>query len=408
MTRHLKKIKFALVFNRTGKLNMDGTSLIQIRAYQNGRNRFFKTGIFIEPEFWDERNKRIKDAHTHSYRLNKDLRDELDLIERFAHRSYERYGFCSLDSLDEYREMEEIQKGMTFIDFCELRLSRNQIKNETRRNQSDSFRKLKAFRKEIYFEDINYSFVNRFDQYLRGLGLAINTVRKHHRYLKAQINAAIKEEYIVKENPYSKFKLPYEETKKVFLRKNELLKIEALEIPAHLAHLEKIRKMFLLSCYTGLRISDLVTLAPCDIEQTEKGLLINDKREKKNRKIVRAPLWLLFKSQDSDYSKPEKIIIEALNNRVQIPGKDGETYPLFRMTKQHYRRELKKLARLAGIKKKVTSHVGRRTFATALAASGVPPLVIQKLMNHSDIKTTMIYIQMTNETVVNGLENVTW
>jgi phenylalanyl-tRNA synthetase beta subunit len=74
--------------------------------------------------------------------------------------------------------MEEIQKGMTFIDFCELRLSRNQIKNETRRNQSDSFRKLKAFRKEIYFEDINYSFVNRFDQYLRGLGLATNTVRK--------------------------------------------------------------------------------------------------------------------------------------------------------------------------------------------------------------------------------------
>jgi integrase len=407
MTRLLKKIKFALVFNRTGKLNIDGTSLIQIRAYQGGRNRYFQTGIFIEPEFWDERNKRIKDDHTHSYRLNKDLRDELDLIERFAHRSYERYGFCSLDSLDEYRTMEEIQKGMTFIDFCELRLSRNQIKNETRRNQSDSFRKLKAFRKEIYFEDINYSFINRFDQYLRGLGLAINTVRKHHRYLKAQINAAIREEHIVRENPYSKFKLPYEQPQRVFLRKNELLKVEALEIPSDLVHLEKIRKMFLLSCYTGLRISDLISLAPGHIEETEKGLLIN-KREKKNGKIVRAPLWLLFKSQDADYSKPEKIVIEALKNLVQIPIKEREKYPLFRMTEQHYNRELKELARLAGIKKKVTSHVGRRTFATALAAFGVPPLVIKKLMNHSNIETTMLYVQMTNETVVNGLENVNW
>jgi integrase len=407
MTRLLKKIKFALVFNRTGKLNIDGTSIIQIRAYQNGRSRYFSTGVFIDPQYWDERNKRIKDAHPRSYQLNKDIRDELDLIERFAHRSYERYGFCSLDSLDEYRTMEEIQKGMTFIDFCELRLSRNQIKNETRRNQSDSFRKLKAFRKEIYFEDINYSFVNRFDQYLRGLGLATNTVRKHHRYLKAQINAAIKEEHIVRENPYSKFKLPYEHPQRVFLRKNELLKIEALEIPAHLVHLEKIRKMFLLSCYTGLRISDLISLAPCHIEETEKGLLIN-KREKKNGKIVRAPLWLLFKSQDADYSKPEKIVIEALKNRVQIPIKEREKYRIFRMTEQNYNRELKKLARLAGIKKKVTSHVGRRTFATALAAFGVPPLVIKKLMNHSNIETTMLYVQMTNETVVNGLENVTW
>jgi integrase len=407
MTRHLKKIKFALVFNRTGKLNIDGTSLIQIRAYQGGRNRYFSTGIFIEPEFWDERNKRIKDDHTHSYRLNKDLRDELDLIERFAHRSYERYGFCSLDSLDEYREMEEIQKGMTFIDFCELRLSRNQIKNETRRNQSDSFRKLKAFRKEIYFEDINYSFVNRFDQYLRGLGLATNTVRKHHRYLKAQINAAIREEHIVRENPYSKFKLPYEQPQRVFLRKNELLKVEALEIPSDLVHLEKIRKMFLLSCYTGLRISDLISLAPGHIEETEKGLLIN-KREKKNGKIVRAPLWLLFKSQDAECSKPERILIDALKNRIRIPGNDGEKYPLFRMTEQHYNRELKELARLAGIKKNVSSHVGRRTFATALAAFGVPPLVIKKLMNHSNIETTMLYVQMTNETVVNGLENVNW
>jgi site-specific recombinase XerD len=78
------------------------------------------------------------------------------------------------------------------------------------------------------------------------------------------------------------------------------------------------------------------------------------------------------------------------------------------MTEQYYNRELKELARLAGIKKNVSSHVGRRTFATALAAFGVPPLVIKKLMNHSNIETTMLYVQMTNETVVNGLENVNW
>jgi hypothetical protein len=55
-------------------------------------------------------------------------------------------------------------------------------------------------------------------------------------------------------------------------------------------------------------------------------LSISERR--KNGKIVRAPLWLLFKSQDAECSKPERILIEALKNGVRIPGNEkGELIP---------------------------------------------------------------------------------
>jgi hypothetical protein len=72
--------------------------------------------------------------------------------------------------------------------------------------------------------------------------------------LKAQINAAIKEEHIVRENPYSKFKLPYEHPQRVFLRKNELLKAGGFgDTRATWCTWRRSGIMFLLSCYTGLQ-----------------------------------------------------------------------------------------------------------------------------------------------------------
>ena len=62
-----KKVKYSFIFNRKGRLNEDKTALIQLKAYKNGKSRYFSTGIWIEPTYWDKSNRKVKNNHTLQY-----------------------------------------------------------------------------------------------------------------------------------------------------------------------------------------------------------------------------------------------------------------------------------------------------------------------------------------------------
>jgi len=70
-------------------------------------------------------------------------------------------------------------------------------------------------------------------------------------------------------------------------------------------------------------------------------------------------------------------------------------------------RHLKEIAKEAGINKNVTFHMGRHTFGTIMA-SKIPLPTLQNLMQHSDIKTTMIYINMSSKMIDDSLGKVNW
>jgi site-specific recombinase XerD len=70
-------------------------------------------------------------------------------------------------------------------------------------------------------------------------------------------------------------------------------------------------------------------------------------------------------------------------------------------------RHLKEIAKEAGISKKVTFHMGRHTFGTIMSTK-VPLPTLQNLMQHSDIKTTMIYVNMSNDMIDDSLGKVDW
>ena len=57
---------------------------------------------------------------------------------------------------------------------------------------------------------------------------------------------------------------------------------------------------------------------------------------------------------------------------------------------------MKDIARICGIKKRVTFHVGRHTFATQFLIIGGKVEVLQKLMGHSKMETTMIYVHIVD------------
>ena len=118
----------------------------------------------------------------------------------------------------------------------------------------------------------------------------------------------------------------------------------------------------------------------------------------KVQKMAYLPLKNLFKD-GYELSKPERIIDRYYNvsNDFVFP-----TIPESKINRQ-----LKAIAAQAKIKKNVTFHMGRHTFGTIMS-SKIPLASLQSLMQHSDIKTTMIYVNISNDIIDDNLGKVDW
>ncbi len=164
----------------------------------------------------------------------------------------------------------------------------------------------------------------------------------------------------------------------------------------HKQHLKKVLDLFLFSCYTGLRFSDLIKLTARNFREGDEGLELHI-RAQKTGKILTLPLDVIFSG------KPALIAYKYLS--LIKKGKELDK-PIFKeITNQYANRCIRELALMAGIYKKVTMHVGRHTFATILAPL-IPTKMLQELLQHSKIETTMLYVHLSNSRINEELRRV--
>lgn len=144
----------------------------------------------------------------------------------------------------------------------------------------------------------------------------------------------------------------------------------------------KHRLMLSLAYGSGLRISELVGLKVENLDFSTKQIMISQGKGKKDRHTI----------------LPEKLINQLRN---LIAGKNNEDY-LFeserggRLTTRSIQAVFTKALRAAGIVKKATFHSLRHSFATHLLEDGVDIKIIQELLGHSNIATTLVYTHVTN------------
>ncbi|MEM6395265.1 MAG: site-specific integrase [Bacteroidota bacterium] len=402
------KIRYALVFNRTGKLNRYGEGIIQIRAYQNRRNRYFKTGVYVKPEYWSERYQRVNNKHPNQFVYNQQIIEQMQAMEAFEIKMINRYGYWPLDRIGEYSSpANDLPKS--FTEFFTSELAALNLKKDSVKMYRLTLAKLSAFRSKVHFEDLTYKLILDFDRFLKRQGLGGNSIHKHHVRLSRFIQAAIKQDFIdVQQDPYRKFKKTRgAEPERTFLNADELAKIEGLEFDKGDNHIERIRDLFLMCCYTGLRYSDIRSITVANIHNTEKGFIL-DFIAVKTGKWLQLPLYCLFRSPDQDRSRPELLLLKYFKELEPLLGHNGvEQIKLFDFTNQHVNRALKLIAHRAGISKRVTSHVARRTFATQMATRVKLP-ILQRLLQHSRPDMTAIYIQLSNAAIEQELERIIW
>jgi len=384
----MEKAVFKPIYNRKNELLPDGKALVQIEAYLNGKRKYVTTSIYITPRQWDKKHQKVKD-HPNDIRLNKQIADK---IAEFEGLELDRRNAGKPFSLDLITEFVNGKLTNSFTKFMEIEIKQCKEATATKTVQTTTLNRLKEFKKDILFSELNYELLTDFERFLTKKGLGLNTINKYFRHIRKFINLAInKDLFELNRYPFRKFKAKTEETTREPLSPEELEAIENVIIPPEQAHLQKALDMFLFACYSGLRFSDLTALKKEHIIINDGMQYIDTKMIKTNTPI-KIPLSLLFNG------KPIEILDRYINS--------DRKYLFDELTNQYVNRCLKEIATLAGIKKRVTFHTARHTQATYLLYKGVNITTVQKLLGHKKLQTTQIYSKVLDMTVINELKQV--
>ena len=406
----MASIKFYYQYNRKNKLNKEGKALLQLVAYKERskdktKHKYISTEIYLSPYQWDLSTSIIIN-HDNQARLNYKLSELKGSYEKKYIDLINRNGSCSLSDL----ERKQRTNYLSFIEFAEneLELTSKTKKPATIAKYGYTIDKLKAYRNNIHFSDLTYSFIQGFDSYLASENLRRNVIAKYHGITRYFINEAIRKDLMDPgSNPYFKFKIiSCEPTPRVYLSIEEVNKIEELEFDPSEFYLERERDAFLFSCYTANRNESNKLLSP-KMFPKRGGEYFMKARSNKNSKYINFPLAKLFPNEEGP-SKPEMILLKHSNILKDIHGPKYVNEPLFGdISNQVSNKRLKTIAKRATINKNLTTHVGRHTFATYMADK-IPLHYLQAMMQHGKIATTMRYVQLNEKVVSDGLDKIQW
>lgn len=383
----MEKISYNLVFNRKKRLNKRGMALVQVEAYLNRKKMYFSTKIYLKPEQWDAKRKMVKN-HPNANVLNRMLYENIAAIEQTELGLWQQGKSISLDLLKNSID-KPLSNGRSFLTFFKEEIANSSLKESTRQNHLSTLELLQEFKKEVLFTDLTFEFVSSFDNYLQSKGYHLNTIAKHMKHLKRYINVAINKEYMdIQKYAFRKYKIKSIEGSHTHLAPEELHKFENLQLTGRYTRLQKTKDAFLFCCYAGLRYSDFTNLTSANIVEFHQETWIIYKSVKTGME-VRLPLYLLFEGKG-----------------IQILQRYKDDFNSFFKLKDNsnINKELNILAGLAKIDKRVSFHTARHTNATLLLYSGANITTVQKLLGHKSVKTTQVYANIMDITVVRDLE----
>ncbi|MHA1916659.1 MAG: site-specific integrase, partial [Promethearchaeota archaeon] len=262
------------------------------------------------------------------------------------------------------------------------------IKYETTKKHIEEFIKIHYGREDLFLIELNYQFINQFHSYLRTeKNIGNNCTNKYLTNLKKIMNWSINHGWIEK-NPFHNFKLVHEEVKKDFLTEEELIRIKETKIDSE--RLTQIRDVFVFCCHTGLAYSDVKKLSKDHLMRSIDGEYWIQLNRTKTKNQATIPLL-----------KSAKVIIEKYKDRPDLMY-ENRLLPV--VSNQKMNAYLKEIALLCGIDKKLTSHIGRHTFATNALTNRVPLETVGKLLGNKSIKSTQIYAKITNNKILDDVE----
>lgn len=278
-----------------------------------------------------------------------------------------------LDSnTQEYGFVRASYKDITLLEYYE---KLNPIAIEKKdKNFKATYAHLKKYEKSnVRLRSIDENWLEEFESHLKKT-ICDNSILTYFNNLKAVLNRALRDK-IIMVNPFVYFrKMKKPNVAKSFLTIDEIKMLAITESDNN-----EIKRAFLFSCYTGLRL--------CDMTKLTWGNVKGNKLEFKQKKTSEYEYLPLPKTAFKIIFPDKKKVMRNPEDKVfAIPSQ------------QVVSKILKRMAIKAKIGKVVTFHTARHTFATLALKQGVDLYTVSKLLGHTDIKNTQIYAKIVDET----------
>lgn len=393
----------------------DKDTLIFAKVHFDSKAFLFSVGEKINPKFWDTESQRAKKSK--EFKSGGELNVYLDGLAHLVnkvHLEFKNAYVKPTTSQFKERVQDALKFGSTvsfmpffqqFIDERTGIVSDNTLKKYiTTLNHIKEYCKLKN--RNLDFEDINMDFYYSFLEYFYSdkLKSSANTTGKSIAILKVVLNSAT-ERGLNKNKTYDSksFKTPSQETDQIYLNTTELKLIYNFDF-SHSERLAKIRDLFIIGCYTGLRFSDFTTLSLSSIRSISDGsdgeLEIIFLRTKKTNTPVAIPFHPFVKSIFEKYTKEGVLKLPRI-----ISNQKMNDYLKEMVRETGITREIEIVRSIAGKPIKlvfqkcdlVTSHTCRRSFASNAYIAGIPVQSIMKITGHKTANSFMKYIRISVE-----------
>jgi integrase/recombinase XerD len=345
----------------------DGTCALYLQIFLNKEKKKLPCNISVKPIDFDKLKQRIKSKHP----IHKDYNLIIEKMFSDINRIEVNYRLSGIP-LTLSKLLDEYQNPSSNIDFLlfwenEMVRQKDILKPDTYRQQMTMLNKTKDFKNPLPFFEINDDYVQDLKTHCKKkLKNTDSTISSLIKSFKKYLHIANKRG-IVTPISFDEIKNKQFKGNRTFLSQEEIVKLNKFWESEFISDNNKsILDRFLFSCFTGLRISDIKAITEDNfIENTIVFTAV------KTGKFQRIPMNISCKK----YIHP-KIIF-----------KDD-------WSEEYINRELKKIATLLGIRKKISFHVARHTFATNFLICGGRVEHLQKILGHSKITDTMIYVHI--------------
>ena len=378
---------FKTVFYVNGSKERNGIVPIMGRVTINGTIAQFSCKQSVTKAIWDAKGNRAIGKSKEAKEVNFALDNIKAQITKHYQRLSDREAFVTAEMVrNAYQgigtEYETLLRAFDKENaaFAQRvgkdRAVRTYRKYLTVRKYVADFIKYQYKRSDMSMNELTEEFIHDFCLYLKNVvGLAQSSIWIYSIPLKHMVTAAHYNGKIPR-NPFAMYHVDPDHKEREFLTEEELSMFAGIKLEN--PNFAFARDLFLFGCWTGISFIDIKNL-------TEDNIVnIND-----------AP-WIVSQRQKTGVPFKIKLMESSLQiiERYKPFRKDEHLFAIGSLDMINKR--IKRVANMCGIKKRISFHVSRHTFAVLALEHGMPIESVSKILGHTNITTTQIYAKVTS------------
>lgn len=401
-TENIRSTFSILFYLNTSKQKKSGKCPIMGRISIDGKSTAFSTGLDILAKDWNAKSGLALGKEKDTKTINRQIERFQDELNKHYRDMVMNQGYVTAESLKNALKGIGINRNTLMQEFYDLVEEKRKsigikITASTFPPYPNAYRHLNNFLLEKYkiddipFSQVNIAFIEAYAYYLKiDMKMTPRTMKGNMIPFRTTVKRAF-HKGLIRQDPFFDYIPEKVIPKRPWLTMDEIERLMKLQTKH--ANWNFTRDMFIFCSFTGITAIDLRNLTFDNIQTQEDS-----------------SLWIVLNRQKTGTASyiplldiPVRIINKYKN--TEFTGTDGHIFKIQHQVCMNW--QLKRLAKLATIDKRLTFHMSRFTFATTICLTqGIPIETLSQMMGHLSIKTTQIYAEVTKTKINEDMTNL--